>query len=94
MFKASVFKMDVFMFKVDVFKFKVNVSKFKADVFKVGNPHNSVPDNIALLTVLPLQPLFIKFPLVADKTATRALMLLFFVQLFFDIDKNPSFSKR
>jgi hypothetical protein len=29
-----------------------------------------------------LQPLFIKFPLVANETTKRALMPLFFVQLF------------
>jgi hypothetical protein len=39
-------------------------------------------DNIVLRTALGLQPLFIKFPLVADKTTTRALIPLFFVQFF------------
>jgi hypothetical protein len=46
------------------------------------NPNNSALDNIALRTVLALQPLFIKFPLVANKITKRALMPLFFVQLF------------
>jgi hypothetical protein len=41
-------------------------------------PNNSVLDNIALRTALALQPLFIKFSLVADKVAQRALMPLFF----------------
>jgi hypothetical protein len=45
-------------------------------------PNNSVLDNIALRTALALQPLFIKFPLVANKTTKSALMTLFFVQLF------------
>jgi hypothetical protein len=49
---------------------------------QLPNPNNSALDNIVLLTALPLQPLFIKFPLVANKAAKRALMLLFFVQLF------------
>jgi hypothetical protein len=39
-------------------------------------------DNIVLRTALELQPLFIKFPLVAKKSNKRALMPLFFDQLF------------
>jgi hypothetical protein len=42
------------------------------------DPNNSVMDNIALQTALALQPLFIKLPLVANKTTKRALMPLFF----------------
>jgi hypothetical protein len=49
---------------------------------QLSNLNNSVLDNIALRTVLALQPLFIKFPLVANKTTKRALMPLFFVKLF------------
>jgi hypothetical protein len=50
---------------------------------QLPNPNNSVPDNIDFRTALALHPLFIQFPLVANKTNKRALIPLFFVQLFF-----------
>jgi hypothetical protein len=46
------------------------------------NLNNSVLDNIALRTALALPPLFIQFPLVANKVTKRALMPLFFVQFY------------
>jgi hypothetical protein len=45
---------------------------------QLSQPDNSALDNIALRTVLALRPLFIKFPLVADRITKRALILLFF----------------
>jgi hypothetical protein len=57
--------------------------KFSVTI-QLPNANNSVPDNIALRTALALQPLFIKFPLVADKTIKRALIPLFFRSTFFD----------
>jgi hypothetical protein len=47
-------------------------------------PNKSAPDTIVFRTALLLQPLFIKFPFVADKAPKHALMPLFFVQFFFD----------
>jgi hypothetical protein len=44
------------------------------------NPNNSALDNIALRTASSIQPLFIQFPLVANKATTRALMSLFEVE--------------
>jgi hypothetical protein len=48
---------------------------------QLSNPNNSALDNIALRTALSLQPLFIKFPLVANEATKRALMPLFLVKL-------------
>jgi hypothetical protein len=50
----------------------------KTLTIQLPNPNNSALDNIALRMALPLQPLFIKFPLVANNATKRALMLLFF----------------
>jgi hypothetical protein len=52
---------------------------------QLPNTNNSILDNIVLRTALVLQPLFIKFPLVANKITKRALMLLFL---------DPSLSKK
>ncbi|MDR1291717.1 MAG: hypothetical protein LBK06_11010, partial [Planctomycetaceae bacterium] len=41
-------------------------------------PNNSTLDNTSLRTASSIQPLFIQFPLVADKATKRALMPLFF----------------
>jgi hypothetical protein len=54
--------------------------KFLKDIVTIQllKPNNSVLDNIALRTASSIQPLFIQFPLVANKATTRALMPLFF----------------
>jgi hypothetical protein len=44
---------------------------------QLPKPNNSALDNIALRIALGLQPLFVKFPLVANKATKRALMPLF-----------------
>jgi hypothetical protein len=50
----------------------------KTVTIQLPNFNNSALDNISLRTALLLQPLFIKFPLVANKTTKRALIPLFF----------------
>jgi hypothetical protein len=51
---------------------------FSRSLFPLPKPNNFAMDNIALRTALSLPPLFIKFPLVANEAAKRALMPLFF----------------
>jgi hypothetical protein len=61
----------------------LNLAPFRVFFFatiQLPNLNNSVLDNIALRTALTLQPLFIKFPLVANKTIKRALIFSFNLQ--------------
>jgi hypothetical protein len=63
-------------------KKKKRKDKIKKVTIQLHNTNNASLDNIALRTALTLQPLFIKFPLVANKATKLALMLLFFDQFF------------